>query len=115
MRRRFRLSYLYVLIGALLLLACFLLLYPVRDTAGFGTQLRINVGSNLLDLVLAVLVLQPLVLSLNRNAVRWRGRLDYPGGLPRIDPATDHADGWKYWTRPPGPPPAPALTPPGPG
>ena len=47
MRRRFRLSYLYVLIGALLLLACFLLLYPVRDTEGFGTQLRINVGSNL--------------------------------------------------------------------
>ena len=70
MRRRFRLSYLYASIGALLLLACFLLLYPARNTEGFGTQLRINVGSNLLDLVLAVLVLQPLVLSLNRNAVR---------------------------------------------
>ncbi|WP_030440048.1 hypothetical protein [Actinoplanes subtropicus] len=98
MRRRFRLSYLYVLIGVLLLLACFLLLYPARDTPAFGTQLRINVGSNLLDLVLAVLVLQPLVLSLNRNAVRWRGRLDYRGVIRRIERATDHVDVWKYWT-----------------
>jgi hypothetical protein len=67
---RYRLSYLYVLIGALVLLAGLLLLYPVRHVDGFGTELRINIGSNLLDLVLAVLVLQPLVLSLNRNAVQ---------------------------------------------
>src|SRR5689334_18509160 len=98
MRRRFRLSYLYVLIGALLLLGCFLLLYPARNTEGFGTQLRINVGSNLFDLVLAVLVLQPLVLSVNRNAVRRRGRLDYRGVIRRIERATDHVDVWKYWT-----------------
>lgn len=98
MRRRFRLSYLYVLIGALLLLSGFLLLYPVRHTPGFGTELRINIGSNLLDLVLAVLVLQPLVVSLNRNAVRWRGRLDYRAVIRRIERATDHVDVWKYWT-----------------
>ena len=98
MRRRFRLSYLYVLIGALLLLAGFLLLFPARHTVGFGTQLRINVGSNLLDLVLAVLVLQPLVLSLSRNSVRWRGRLDYRGVIRRIERATDQVDVWKYWT-----------------
>ena len=95
---RHRLSYLYVLIGALVLLAGLLLLYPVRHVDGFGTQLRINVGSNLLDLVLAVLVLQPLVLSLNRNAVRWRNRLDYRDVIRRIDRSTEQVTIWKYWT-----------------
>ena len=95
---KYRLSYLYVLIGALVLLAAFLLLYPVRQVDGFATQLRINVGSNLLDLVLAGLVLQPLVLSLNRNAVRWRNRLDYREVIRRIEQATDQVDIWKYWT-----------------
>lgn len=95
---RYRLSYLYVLIGALVLLAGLLLLYPARHVEGFGTQLRINIGSNLLDLVLAVLVLQPLVLSLNRNAVRWRNRLDYRDVIRRIDRATEQVDLWKYWT-----------------
>jgi hypothetical protein len=95
---RHRLSYLYVLIGALVLLAGLLLLYPVRHVDGFATELRINIGSNLLDLVLAVLVLQPLVLSLNRNAVRWRNRLDYRDVSRRIDRATEQVDIWKYWT-----------------
>jgi hypothetical protein len=98
MRRPFRLSYLYALIGALLLLAGFLLLYPVRHTEGFGTELRINIGSNLVDLVLAVLVLQPLVLSLNRNSVRWRNRLDYRAVIRRIEQARDNVDVWKFWT-----------------
>lgn len=95
---RVRLSYVYVAIGALLLLAGFWLLYPVRHVDGFITQLRINVGSNLLDIVLAVLVLQPLVLSLNRNAVRWRNRLDYREVIRRIDDAGDQVDIWKHWT-----------------
>ena len=97
-RGRYRLSYLYILIGALVLLAALLLLYPVRHVDGFATELRINIGSNLLDLVLAVLVLQPLVLSLNRNAVRWRNRLDYRDVIRRIEQATDQVDIWKYWT-----------------
>jgi hypothetical protein len=95
---RRRLSYLYFLIGALVLLSGLLLLYPVRHVDGFATQLRINVGSNLLDLVLAVLVLQPLILSINRNAVRWRNRLDYRDVIRRIERATDQVDIWKYWT-----------------
>lgn len=95
---RFWLSYAYVMIGALVLLAGFVLLYPVRQVDGFATQLRINIGSNLLDLVLAALVLQPLVLSLNRNAVRWRNRLDYRNVIKRIERATDQVDIWKYWT-----------------
>ena len=52
----------------------------------------------MLDLVLAVLVLQPLVLSLNRNAVRWRNRLDYREVIRRIERSTDQVDIWKYWT-----------------
>ena len=95
---RRRLTYLYVLIGALVLLAALLLLYPVRHVDGFSTELRVNVGSNLLDIVLAVLVLQPLVLSLNRNAVRWRDRLDYREVIRRIEDADDQVDIWKYWT-----------------
>ncbi|MFG1922565.1 hypothetical protein [Cryptosporangium sp. NPDC048952] len=93
-----RLSYLYVVIGAALLLAGFGLLYPVRHVEGFATEVRINIGSNLIDLVLAVLVLQPLVLSLNRNAVRWRNRLDYRDVIRSIERANDHVDIWKYWT-----------------
>lgn len=81
-----------------MLLSGLLLLYPVRHVDGFATQLRINVGSNLLDLVLAVLVLQPLILSINRNAVRWRNRLDYRDVIRRIERATDQVDIWKYWT-----------------
>jgi hypothetical protein len=92
------LSYLYVAIGALLLLAAFLLLYPLRYGAGFARDLRINVGSNLLDLVLAVLVLQPLIVSLSRNAVRRRNRLDYREVIRRIEQATDQVDIWKHWT-----------------
>jgi hypothetical protein len=95
---KYRLSYLYVLIGALVLLAGLALLYPVRHVDGFGAELRINVGSNLLDLVLAVLVLQPLVVSLNRNAVRWRNRLDYREVIRSIEDADDQVDIWKYWT-----------------
>jgi hypothetical protein len=101
MRGRFgrhQLSYVYVAIGALVLLAAFWLLYPVRHVDGFGTQLRINVGSNLLDLVLAVLVLQPLILSLNRNAVRWRNRLDYREVIRLIEASSEQVDIWKYWT-----------------
>jgi hypothetical protein len=86
------------MIGALLLLAGFLLLYPVRHVDGFATQLRINIGSNLIDLTLAVIVLQPLILSLNRNAVRWRNRLDYREVIRRIERATDQVDVWKFWT-----------------
>jgi hypothetical protein len=97
-RGRHWLSYLYVGIGALLLLGAFLLLYPVRHTDGFWTDLRINLGSNLLDLVLAALVLQPLILALARNAVRWRNRLDYPGVIGRIERADDRVDLWKHWT-----------------
>lgn len=95
---RYWLSAVYLLIGALLLLASFLLLYPVRDVDGFATELRINVGANIFDLVLAGLVLQPLVLSLNRNAVRWRSRLDYREVIRRIERSTDQVDLWKYWT-----------------
>lgn len=91
------LSYVYVVIGALLL-AGFLLLYPIRHVDGFATELRINIGSNMLDLVLAVLVLQPLVLSLNRNAVRRRNRLGYREVIRRIERSTDRVDVWKYWT-----------------
>jgi hypothetical protein len=76
----------------------FLLLYPLRHGAGFARDLRINVGSNLLDLVLAVLVLQPLIVSLSRNAVRWRNRLDYREVIRRIEQATDQVDVWKHWT-----------------
>src|SRR5262249_20124848 len=72
---RYWLSYLSAGAGALLPLAGSLLLSPARPVAGFLTQLRINVGPTLLDLVLAALVLQPLVPPLNRNAVRWRNRL----------------------------------------
>jgi hypothetical protein len=104
------LSYLYVLIGVLLLLAGFVLLYPVRHVDGFVTEVRINVGSNLLDLVLAVLVLQPLVLSLDRNAVRWRNRLDYREVIKRVEQATDRVDIWKYWTGLLEPQYAPAFT-----
>jgi hypothetical protein len=95
---RYWLSYLYTGIGVLLLLGSFLLLYPLRRTDGFGDDLRISIGANLFDLVLAVLVLQPLVLSLNRNAVRWRNRLDYREVIRRIDRATDQVDIWKHWT-----------------
>ena len=98
LRVRYRLSYLYILIGALVLLSGLLLLYPLRHVDGFAAQLRINVGSNLLDLVLAVLILQPLILSINRNAVRWRNRLDYRDVIRRIERATDQVDIWKYWT-----------------
>jgi hypothetical protein len=95
---RYWLSYLYVLIAALLLLAGWWLLYPVRHVEGFATELRINIGSNLVDLVLATLVLQPLILSLNRNAVRWRNRLDYREVIRAIERANDRVDLWKYWT-----------------
>lgn len=97
-RSRFWLSYLYVVIGGVLLLGGFLTLWPIRHTPGFGTQLRLNIGSNLLDLVLAVLVLQPLIISLNRNAVRWRNRLDYREVIRRIDEAESRVDLWKFWT-----------------
>jgi len=93
-----RLSYVYVGIGAVLLLGSFLLLYPLRHNEGFGDELRISIGANLFDLVLAVLVLQPLVLSLNRNAVRWRNRLDYREVIRLIDRANDQVDIWKHWT-----------------
>jgi hypothetical protein len=95
---RYWLSYLYGGIGALLLVAAFLLLYPVRGVDGFWTDLRINVGANMLDLVLAVLVLQPLILFLSRNAVRWRNRLDYWDVIKRIERASERVDIWKHWT-----------------
>jgi hypothetical protein len=95
---RYWLSYLYVLIGALLVLVGWWLLYPVRHVEGFATELRINIGSNLIDLVLATLVLQPLILSLNRNAVRWRNRLDYREVIRAVERANDRMDLWKYWT-----------------
>jgi hypothetical protein len=97
-RSRFWLSYLYAGIGVLLLVAAFGLLYPVRHTEGFTTAVRINVGSNLLDLVLAALVLQPLILYFSRNAVRWRNSLDYWDVVRRIERATDRVDIWKHWT-----------------
>jgi hypothetical protein len=92
------LSYLYVAIGAVLLLVAFLLLYPVRHTEGFATELRINIGANLVDVVLVALVLQPLIILLGRNAVRWRNRLDYGEVIGRIERATDRVDVWKHWT-----------------
>ncbi|MFC4070670.1 hypothetical protein [Actinoplanes subglobosus] len=95
---RYRLSYLYSAIGALLLVAAFVLLYPVRHTAGFADELRISIGANLIDLTLAVLVLQPLVLYLSRNAVRRRNRLDYRDVIRRIETADDRVDLWKHWT-----------------
>jgi hypothetical protein len=95
---RYRLSYLYAAIGALLLVAAFVLLYPVRHTAGFADELRISIGANLIDLTLALLVLQPLVLYLNRNAVRRRNRLDYRDVIRRIETADDRVDLWKHWT-----------------
>ncbi|WP_433793609.1 hypothetical protein [Actinoplanes sp. CA-252034] len=95
---RYRLSYLYAAIGALLLIASFLLLYPVRHTPGFADELRIGIGANLIDLTLAVLVLQPLVLYLSRNAVRRRNRLDYRAVIRRIEAADDRVDLWKHWT-----------------
>ncbi|MCY1141210.1 hypothetical protein OWR29_24695 [Actinoplanes sp. Pm04-4] len=93
-----RLSSLYAAIGAVLLLGSFVLLFPLRHTEGFADELRINIGANLFDLVLAVLVLQPLVLSLNRNAVRWRDQLDYREVIRLIDRAHDQVDIWKHWT-----------------
>ncbi|MEU4158148.1 hypothetical protein [Actinoplanes sp. NPDC026670] len=95
---RYRLSYLYAAIGALLLVTAFVLLYPVRHTAGFADELRISIGANLIDLTLAVLVLQPLVLYLSRNAVRRRNRLDYRDVIGRIETADDRVDLWKHWT-----------------
>jgi hypothetical protein len=95
---RYRLSYLYAAIGGLLLVAAFLLLYPVRHTPGFADELRISIGANLIDLTLAVLVLQPLVLYLSRNAVRRRNRLDYRDVIRRIETAEDRVDLWKHWT-----------------
>ena len=95
---RYWLSYLYLTIGALLLVVAFLLLYPLRHRDGFATELRINVGANILDLVLAALVLQPLILFLSRNAVRWRNRLDYWKVIRRVELATDRVDLWKHWT-----------------
>ncbi|MEV4277806.1 hypothetical protein [Actinoplanes xinjiangensis] len=95
---RYRLSYLYAAIGALLLVAAFALLYPVRHTTGFADELRIGIGANLIDLTLAVLVLQPLVLYLSRNAVRRRNRLDYRAVIGRIETADDRVDLWKHWT-----------------
>jgi hypothetical protein len=95
---RYRLSYLYAGIGILLLVAAFVLLYPVRHSEGFATELRIGIGANLIDLTLAVLVLQPLVLYLSRNAVRWRNRLDYRDVIRRIERADDRVDLWKHWT-----------------
>jgi hypothetical protein len=92
------LSYLYGGIGLLLLVGAFVLLYPVRHVEGFATDLRINIGANLLDLVLAALVLQPLILFLSRNAVRRRNRLDYADVIGRIENASDRVDVWKHWT-----------------
>ncbi|MCA2216659.1 hypothetical protein [Jidongwangia harbinensis] len=97
-RSRYWLSYLYAGIGAMLLVAAFLLLYPVRQVDGFSTDLRINMGANLLDLVLAALVLQPLILILSRNAVRRRNRLDYWEVIRRVEKAEDRVDIWKHWT-----------------
>jgi hypothetical protein len=51
-----------------------------------------------LDLVLAALVLQPLILYLSRNAVRRRNRLDYRDVIRRVERATDRVDIWKHWT-----------------
>ncbi|WP_328471034.1 hypothetical protein OHA21_06185 [Actinoplanes sp. NBC_00393] len=96
--RRHWLYWLYALIGALLLVVAFLLLYPVRNTPGFGTDLRINIGANLIDIVLAALILQPLILFFSRNAVRWRNRLDYRDVIARIAAADDRVDIWKHWT-----------------
>ncbi|MEU8658149.1 hypothetical protein [Actinoplanes philippinensis] len=95
---RYRLSYLYAAIGALLLVTAFALLFPARHTPGFADDLRISIGANLIDLTLAVLVLQPLVLYLSRNAVRRRNRLDYRDVLDRIETAKDRVDLWKHWT-----------------
>ncbi|SNY62783.1 hypothetical protein [Paractinoplanes atraurantiacus] len=92
------LSYVYAGIGVLLLVGAFVLLYPVRHTEGFATDLRINVGANLLDLVLAALVLQPLILFLSRNAVKRRHRLDYRAVIKRIEAADGQVDIWKHWT-----------------
>lgn len=107
---RYWLSYLYTGIGLVLLLGSLVLLYPLRHSDGFGDDLRISIGANLFDLVLAVLVLQPLVLSLNRNAVRWRNRLDYREVIRRIDKAGDQVDIWKHWTGLLEPPHVPAFT-----
>ncbi|GAB7046000.1 hypothetical protein JCM9534A_11260 [Catenuloplanes indicus JCM 9534] len=93
-----RLSYVYVLIGAGLVLGAVVTLWPIRDTPGLATQLRINIGSNLIDLVLAVLVLQPAVVALNRNAVRRRNSLDYRDVIRRIERAQYRVDIWKFWT-----------------
>ncbi|MDP9793691.1 hypothetical protein J2S43_002203 [Catenuloplanes nepalensis] len=93
-----RLSYVYVLIGAGLVLGALVTLWPIRDTPGLGTQLRINIGSNLIDLVLAVLVLQPAVVALNRNVVRRRNSLDYRDVIQRIERAQYRVDIWKFWT-----------------
>ncbi|GIM96232.1 hypothetical protein [Paractinoplanes toevensis] len=90
--------YLYSLIGVLLLVAAFALMYPVRHVQGFATDVRINVGSNLLDLVLALLVLQPLIVVLSRNVVRRRNGLDYSAVIRRIEHSTDRVDVWKHWT-----------------
>ncbi|MEU4422404.1 hypothetical protein AB0F81_17390 [Actinoplanes sp. NPDC024001] len=96
--RQHWLYWLYGTIGALLLVVAFLLLYPVRHTDGFATELRISIGANLIDLVLAVLILQPLIVFFGRNAVRWRNRLDYRDVITRIGQADDRVDIWKHWT-----------------
>ncbi|MBG0561522.1 hypothetical protein [Actinoplanes aureus] len=96
--RRKWLYWLYAGIGALLLVTAFLLLYPVRHTEGFATDLRINIGANLIDIVLAALILQPLIVFFSRNAVRWRNRLDYRDLVAKIGRAGDRVDVWKHWT-----------------
>ncbi|MEV6303203.1 hypothetical protein AB0M02_27590 [Actinoplanes sp. NPDC051861] len=95
---RFWLSAIYAVIGAVLLVGAFLLLYPIRHTEDFGTQLRLAIGANLLDIVLAVIVLQPLVLFFSRNAVRWRNRLDYTDVIRRVSRSSEQVDIWKHWT-----------------
>ncbi|MFC7531915.1 hypothetical protein [Actinoplanes sp. GCM10030250] len=97
-RSRIWLSAVYAGIGVALLTGAFLLLYPIRNTEGFGTELRLAIGSNLLDIVLVVIVLQPLVVYFSRNAVRWRNSLDYGDVIRRINRATEQVDVWKHWT-----------------
>lgn len=95
---RYRLSYLYAVIGVLLLVIAFLLLYPIRHTEDFAAELRLGIGTNLIDLALAAVVLQPLFVYVSRNAVRWRNRLDYGDVIRRIGRATERVDIWKHWT-----------------
>jgi hypothetical protein len=97
-RSRYWLSAIYAGIGLLLVVAALWLLYPIRHTENFGTELRLAIGANIVDIVLVVIIVQPLVVYFGRNAVRWRNRLDYADVIRRINRAADRVDIWKHWT-----------------